>query len=155
MQLLGGTKMNIITTNNASKSIQSWNTSTLPEGYAWLPDTIDTTEFYAYNGFVSVTVENDIVTVLVPDVEAWAAWKAEQPTEEDAAAAEVREERDTLIATTDWTQVLDAPLTTECVEAFRVYRQALRDITEQEGFPLEVTWPEVPETVKAEVVASA
>ena len=64
-------------------------------------------------------------------------------------AEEVRAKRDKLLAETDWTQVLDAPISPESREAFRVYRQALRDITEQEGFPEAVIWPEMPEAVKA------
>ena len=65
-------------------------------------------------------------------------------------ADEVRAKRDRLLAETDWTQVLDAPISAESREAFRVYRQALRDITEQEGFPANVVWPEMPEVVKAD-----
>lgn len=64
-------------------------------------------------------------------------------------ADEVRAQRDKLLAETDWTQVLDAPISAESREAFRVYRQALRDITEQAGFPADVVWPEMPEAVKA------
>lgn len=64
-------------------------------------------------------------------------------------AAEARAKRDKLLAETDWTQVLDAPISAECREAFRVYRQALRDITEQEGFPEVIEWPTMPEVVKA------
>lgn len=74
------------------------------------------------------------------------------PTEEEIrerAEADVRIQRDKLIAQTDWTQVLDAPITAECRDAFRVYRQALRDVPQQAGFPEEVIWPEVPEVVKA------
>ena len=67
-----------------------------------------------------------------------------QPTE-----AEVRARRDKLLAETDWTQVLDAPISAESRDAFRVYRQALRDITEQEGFPAAVVWPELPAVGKA------
>lgn len=63
-------------------------------------------------------------------------------------ADEVRARRDKLLAETDWTQVLDAPISAESRYAFRVYRQALRDITEQEGFPAAVVWPESPEAVK-------
>lgn len=63
---------------------------------------------------------------------------------------EVRAERDRLLAETDWTQVLDAPISAECREAFRVYRQTLRDIPEQEGFPESVVFPVMPEVVKAD-----
>ena len=64
-------------------------------------------------------------------------------------AEEARAQRDKLLLETDWTQVLDAPISAESREAFRVYRQALRDITEQPGFPEVIEWPEKPEVVKA------
>ena len=66
------------------------------------------------------------------------------PTESD-----VRSLRDHLLAETDWTQVLDAPIDAETRDAYRVYRQALRDVPEQEGFPTAVVWPELPAIGKA------
>jgi hypothetical protein len=63
--------------------------------------------------------------------------------------AEVRAQRDKLLAETDWTQVADAPIDSATRSAMRIYRQALRDITEQEGFPTNVVWPEMPVIVKA------
>ena len=66
-----------------------------------------------------------------------------------AQASEVRARRDRLLADTDWTQVLDAPVSDESRAALRVYRQALRDVTAQEGFPVAVVWPELPEIVSA------
>lgn len=65
-------------------------------------------------------------------------------------ADEVRAQRDKLLAETDWTQVLDAPIDKETLEAYRVYRQALRDVPEQEGFPTAVVWPELPAVGKAD-----
>lgn len=64
-------------------------------------------------------------------------------------AEEARTERDKLLEETDWTQVLDAPIDAATREAYRAYRQALRDIPQQEGFPDTITWPELPEKVKA------
>ena len=64
-------------------------------------------------------------------------------------AEEARAKRDKLLADTDWTQTLDAPIDAETREAYRAYRQALRDITEQDGFPDTITWPELPAVVKA------
>lgn len=64
-------------------------------------------------------------------------------------ADEARYQRNKLLAETDWTQVLDAPIDAATRDAFRVYRQALRDIPEQEGFPETITWPELPSVVKA------
>ena len=43
---------------------------------------------------------------------------------------------------TDWTQLPDVPDATKTLWA--EYRQALRDITSQEGFPFDIVWPEVP-----------
>ena len=63
---------------------------------------------------------------------------------------EARAQRDKLLAETDWTQVLDAPIDAETREAYRAYRQALRDIPEQEGFPESITWPELPAVTKAD-----
>ena len=59
-------------------------------------------------------------------------------------AKAIREKRDRLLNESDWTQANDTALSQEMVEAYRVYRQALRDITGQEGFPYSVIWPEKP-----------
>jgi hypothetical protein len=58
-----------------------------------------------------------------------------------AAAAEARAKRNSLLAQSDWTQVADAPVDQA---AWATYRQALRDITEQEGFPETINWPTAP-----------
>ena len=64
------------------------------------------------------------------------------PYVEPAPTAEqVRAERDRLLAESDWTQVADAPVDQA---AWATYRQALRDIPQQAGFPENVTWPEEP-----------
>ena len=55
----------------------------------------------------------------------------------------VRFRRDNLLLSSDWTQLVDAPLDST---PWATYRQALRDITDQPGFPHNVTWPEEPTT---------
>ena len=78
------------------------------------------------------------------------AWQGEVTVEEVAETAdEIRARRDKLLADTDWTQTLDAPIDAATREAMRTYRQALRDVPQQEGFPADIQWPELPETVKA------
>lgn len=52
----------------------------------------------------------------------------------------VRNTRNALMAETDWMTLPDNNPTEELL----AYRQALRDITEQEGFPENVVWPEKP-----------
>lgn len=64
-------------------------------------------------------------------------------------AEEARAKRDKLLSDTDWTQTLDAPIDETTRTAYRVYRQALRDIPQQDGFPLDIIWPELPAKVKA------
>ena len=56
-------------------------------------------------------------------------------------AADIRAERDRLIATTDYAVQPDSPHDTP---EMRAYRQALRDVPQQEGFPDSVEWPEKP-----------
>lgn len=65
-----------------------------------------------------------------------------------ATEAEVRTKRDSLLSETDYTQMWDSPLTEESKTAFCLYRQGLRDVTIQAGFPTQVMWPEMPEAVK-------
>jgi len=72
-----------------------------------------------------------------------AEWDA-QETEyaagaDDRAAAEVRKERDAKLAATDWTASTDVTMTAEMT----AYRQALRDVPAQSGFPNTIDWPEV------------
>ena len=54
----------------------------------------------------------------------------------------VRSKRNQLLQESDWTQLPDVPIATK--DAWAVYRQALRDITEQPGFPFDVVWPQPP-----------
>jgi hypothetical protein len=64
------------------------------------------------------------------------------PEEEAVLCEKLRSERNLLLASTDWTQVADAPVGQA---AWATYRQALRDITSQEGFPHSVVWPNKPQ----------
>jgi hypothetical protein len=68
-----------------------------------------------------------------------AAYKAQKDAEQAKA---VRTDRNQRLKDTDWTQVADAPVDKA---AWAAYRQALRDITAQAGFPWNVTWPTQPE----------
>lgn len=60
----------------------------------------------------------------------------------DPTAAEIaRAERNAKLSQSDWTQVSDAPVDKA---AWATYRQALRDITTQIGFPENIIWPTSP-----------
>ena len=53
----------------------------------------------------------------------------------------IRQQRNALLASCDWTHISDA---TVDKQAWATYRQALRDITAQAGFPTDVQWPTKP-----------
>jgi hypothetical protein len=59
-------------------------------------------------------------------------------------AANVRADRDKQIAETDWMVIKHLELNENIPGVWEVYRQALRDVPAQAGFPWEVTWPEKP-----------
>jgi hypothetical protein len=69
----------------------------------------------------------------------------EEITEENNRKAEsIRSERNTFLLLSDWTQLNDAPLNDTEKTAWATYRQELRDITDQAGFPTNITWPTEP-----------
>ena len=61
---------------------------------------------------------------------------------EDQASANVRAERNRRILDSDWTQLSDSPANKQ---AWANYRQLLRNIPQQPGFPWNVSWPVKPE----------
>ena len=83
------------------------------------------------------TTDEDGVTTTAADNEA--AYKARKDAER---ATSVRATRDTKLAESDWTQARDVTLANDA--DWQTYRQALRDVPTQAGFPWSVTWPEQP-----------
>jgi hypothetical protein len=57
--------------------------------------------------------------------------------------AELREERNFLLAESDWTQASDSPLSDEVKAEWTVYREALRDLPANTD-PADPTWPTPP-----------
>lgn len=67
------------------------------------------------------------------------------PEPDDSMVAEaIRNKRDNLIGETDYYLMPDYPSNPQNLEELKVYRQALRDVPKQEGFPRDVRWPDVP-----------
>lgn len=62
-------------------------------------------------------------------------------------AEEVRNKRNQLLADSDWTQIPDAVSAGADQRQWSEYRQQLREITSQPGFPWNVTWPQQPDVV--------
>lgn len=69
------------------------------------------------------------------------------PTDEELADR-IRRERDEKLKETDFFVMPDYPSDPKDLEEVKTYRQVLRDITKQSGFPKEVTWPELPSVFK-------
>lgn len=65
-------------------------------------------------------------------------------TEKNTLAQHVRDKRNHILSLTDWTQAEDAPVDKA---VWASYRQELRNIPSQEGFPWDVQWPNRPDRV--------
>ena len=64
-----------------------------------------------------------------------------------AQEAEIKLIRNNLLLQSDWTDTYSAParLGEEKYTAWQIYRQQLRDITTQPGYPYQITWPQAPQ----------
>lgn len=77
----------------------------------------------------------------------WELTKIPEPTAEEIQAQiarDARSKRDCLISQTDYLLQPDYPISAEQLEEVKAYRQALRDVPEQDGFPETIVWPEMP-----------
>lgn len=84
-------------------------------------------------------------TLLEPVDGVYSSWSGEGWTyNTDLKAAHVRADRDQRLTACDWTQLPDCPLDETAQAAWATYRQALRDVPDQAGFPQDVTWPKEP-----------
>lgn len=97
--------------------------------FGWIPFTADPNDVEPIGAEVFNTAK------------ATAAAYVEPPVDLEALAAAARTQRNGLLAASDWTQVADAPVDQA---AWATYRQALRDITAQAGFPETIDWPAIP-----------
>jgi hypothetical protein len=70
------------------------------------------------------------------------------PAEQTAVAMfELRQQRDLMLSSTDWTQVPDSPLTAEQRSEWQMYRQRLRDLPSDYSHVTsleDVVWPDPP-----------
>jgi hypothetical protein len=103
----------------------------------------------ANNNWVEAYVERDMFADYV-DEDGVTVTKASQEeaytARKDAeAATAVRAERDKLIDSCDWMAIKAFEGGTTVGTDWATYRQALRDVTDQAGFPNKITWPTQPE----------
>ena len=109
--------------------------------FGWIPYTLDPAD-------TDTTIDNDEVMALIGTD--FAPYVAPTQAELDAAAAaQVRSERDNLLATVVDPIVSNnlrwAEMTTEKQAKWSAYRTDLLNITDQAGFPTDITWPTKPE----------
>lgn len=84
--------------------------------------------------------------VEISEVEAEEILSNFKPLVTDDLITSVRAQRSALLAACDWVMISDSPFTKAQTAVWKTYRQDLRDVTKQEGFPANVVWPEVPTT---------
>lgn len=85
----------------------------------------------------------DVVSLSAEEQALFDTAQAEYEAGADARLAlEARKERDTRLRGSDWAVLADAPTDKT---AWQAYRQELRDVPQQEGFPNSINWPTEPE----------
>jgi hypothetical protein len=107
----------------------------------WLPVRIS-------EGDVQEKFEGSIFAIMpheVIETKLWRSYTAEERAEIDRQkAAQIRTQRNAKLTECDWTQLNDTPLDNAAKIQWTAYRQALRDVPSQAGFPHNVVWPTKP-----------
>ena len=107
---------------------------------AWWPEQDNSPALQQHERYGEETLTiGEGVVVVTRVVVPWT--QDEIDAETDGQAAQVRSERNAKLAASDWTQLADS---TADKAAWATYRQALRDVTEQSGFPWTIEWPTQP-----------
>jgi hypothetical protein len=111
--------------------------SQLAEGEAYIDGSYNDSNFYIANEEpVAIPPKPSQFHVFNFTTKQWVA-------DTRRATLEALVKRKLLLSGSDWTQLPDVPLTTKT--AWAAYRQALRDITTQVGYPTEIIWPTPPQ----------
>lgn len=112
--------------------------SQLQSGESYIEGSIDDSAYYIENGLaVAIPAKPDQYSVFDFTTKQWVQ-------QENLAIADVLPKRQRLLYSSDWTQIPNGPLTTEQQAAWATYRQQLRDIPTQSGYPFNVIWPTPP-----------
>ena len=99
--------------------------------------------FMYLGGFSDGAKPKVMATEVLPKPSAAHKWDGnEWVVDLTVLATQARTHRDAMLTASDWTQVADAPVDQV---AWAIYRQALRDVPNQSGFPENIVWPTRPE----------
>jgi hypothetical protein len=125
-----GQILRIVQTNDIESQIQ--------EGENYIEGLVDDSAYYIENGLpVAMPPKPDQYSIFDFSIKQWVE-------DENLAIAYVLPKRQRLLYASDWTQIPNNPLTAEQQLEWATYRQELRDIPEQSGYPLNVIWPTPP-----------
>lgn len=103
----------------------------------------DTEKRYCYDIYrLKANYRDDLEQDLKGNKEKYKQWlEVAKETEYNELASAIRKQRNNILNETDKYLIDDYPISEEQKEKYKNYRKALRDITEQLGFPYEVSWP--------------
>lgn len=94
------------------------------------------------DGFICQAVKHDYISGNFTEINECPDWKIQ--LEKEVRSLDVRLERNKLLSNTDHLIQSDYPISDEKKQEIKVYRQALRDIPQQDGFPDNIIWPDKP-----------
>lgn len=94
------------------------------------------------DGFICQAVKHDYISGNFTEINECPDWKIQ--LEKEVLSLDVRLERNKLLSDTDHLIQSDYPISDEKKQEIKVYRQALRDIPQQYGFPDNIVWPDKP-----------
>lgn len=94
------------------------------------------------DGFICQAVKHDYISGNFTEINECPDWRLQ--LEKEILSLDVRLERNKLLSDTDHLIQADYPISDEKKQEIKVYRQALRDIPQQDGFPDNIAWPDKP-----------
>jgi hypothetical protein len=126
-----GQILRIVQTNDIQSQLQY--------GENYIEGLVDDTAYYIENGLaIAMPPKPDEYSIFDFFTKQWVE-------DQNLAIASVLSKRKRLLYASDWTQIPNNPLTVEQQQAWASYRQALRDIPAQSGYPFNVIWPTPPQ----------
>ena len=94
------------------------------------------------DGFICQAVKHDYISGNFTEINECPDWKIQ--LEKEVLSLDVRLERNKILSDTDHLIQSDYPISDEKKQEIKVYRQALRDIPQQDGFPDNIVWADKP-----------
>jgi hypothetical protein len=120
-----------------------------------IPANVHALQWYETQGQLEICEGGNFSSQHITELPTWATacvavWqdidqKTKAPITPERTAENVRNLRNGFLFDSDWTQLMDSPLSADAKQEWESYRQQLRDITNQPNFPQEIVWPTPPQ----------